>query len=68
MKNKNHFSQGPQAQIQIYQNKDTVDINFTQTFKSDGYLDIGIKELVWVKNGSDWKIIKETWIPHKKTT
>ena len=54
--------------IQISQSKDTVDINFTQTFKSDGYLDIGIKELVWAKNGSDWRIIKETWIPHKKTT
>jgi len=54
--------------IQISQSKDTVEINFTQTFKSDGYSDIGIKELVWAKNGSDWRIIKETWIPHKKTT
>ena len=51
--------------IQISQNKGTVEINFTQTFKSDGYSDIGIKELVWVKNGSDWRIIKETWMPHK---
>ena len=49
--------------IQISQNKGTVEINFTQTFKSDGYSDIGIKELVWVKNGSDWRIIKETWMP-----
>ena len=54
--------------IQISQSKDTVDIHFTQTFKSDGYSDIGVKELVWAKNGSDWRIIKETWIPHKKTT
>ena len=51
--------------IQISENKGTVEINFTQTFKSDGYSDIGIKELVWVKNGSDWRIIKETWMPHK---
>ena len=51
--------------IQISQNKGTVEINFTQTFKSDGYSDIGIKELVWVKNGSDWRIIKETWMPQK---
>ena len=51
--------------IQISQNKGTVEINFTQTFQSDGYSDIGIKELVWVKNGSDWRIIKETWMPHK---
>ncbi len=54
--------------IQIYQNKDTADINFIQTFKSNGFSDIGIKELVWVKNGSGWRIIKETWIPYKKTT
>ena len=54
--------------IQIRQDKDTVDINFIQTFKSDGFSDIGIKELVWEKNGSGWRIIKETWIPHKKTT
>ena len=71
VKNKNHFPQDPQAQlqnIQIYQNKDTVDINFIQAFKSDGFSDIGIKELVWAKNGSGWRIIKETWIPRKKTT
>ena len=43
-------------------------VNFTQTFKSDGFSDIGRKELVWAKNGSAWRIIKETWIPHKKTT
>ena len=54
--------------IQIYQNKDTANINFIQTFKSNGFSDIGIKELVWVKNGSGWRIIKETWIPYKKTT
>jgi TPR repeat protein len=54
--------------IQIYQSKETVDINFIQTFKSDGFSDIGTKELVWAKNGSGWRIIKETWVPHKKTT
>jgi hypothetical protein len=53
--------------IQISQGKDTVDINFTQTFKSDRFSDIGVKELVWAKKGSDWEIIKETWVPHKKT-
>ena len=52
--------------IQIFQNKDTVETNFTQSYKSDGYSDIGIKELIWVKNGSDWKIIEETWMPRKR--
>ena len=52
--------------IRISQNKDTVEINFTQSFKSDGYSDIGIKELVWVKIGNDWKIIEEAWMPHKR--
>ena len=49
--------------IQISQSKDVVEINFTQIFKSDGYSDIGIKELVWVKFGSNWRIIEETWMP-----
>ena len=35
--------------------KNTVEINFTQTFKSDEYSDIGLKKLIWVKNGSDWR-------------
>ena len=50
--------------IQTSQSKNTVENNFIQTFKSDGYSDTGIKELVWVKNGSDWRIIKETWKPY----
>ena len=49
--------------IKISQSKNTIENNFIQTFKSDGYSDTGIKELVWVKNGSDWRIIKETWKP-----
>jgi phospholipid-binding lipoprotein MlaA len=49
--------------IQIFSSKDTAEINFTQSFKSNRYSDIGIKKLIWVKNGSDWKITKETWKP-----
>jgi hypothetical protein len=51
--------------IKITQSKDTVKFNFTQFFKSAGYSDIGVKELVWAKIGSDWRIIEETWMPHK---
>ena len=51
--------------IKISQSKDTVEINFTQIFKSAGYSDIGLKELVWVKTGNDWRIIEETWIPYQ---
>ena len=51
--------------IQFSQSKDTVEINFTQIFKSAGYSDIGIKELVWSKTGNDWRIIEETWIPYQ---
>ena len=49
--------------IQIFSSKDTAEIDFTQSFKSNTYSDIGIKKLIWVKNGSDWKITKETWKP-----
>ena len=53
--------------IRIFQSKNTVEVNFIQIFKSDGYSDIGVKELIWEKNEIDWRIIKETWVPHKKT-
>ena len=65
---KKHTNISVQLQnIKISQGKDTVDIKFTQTFKSEEYSDIGVKELIWEKNEIDWKIIKETWVPHKKT-
>jgi TPR repeat protein len=51
--------------IKISQSKNTIENNFIQTFKSDGYSDTGMKELVWIKNGSDWRIIKETWTPYR---
>ncbi len=64
---KKHTNMSIQLQnIKISQSKKTVEVNFIQTFKSDEYSDTGIKELVWVKNGSDWRIIKETWVPRKK--
>ena len=53
--------------IRIFQSKNTVEVNFIQIFKSDGYSDIGVKELIWEKNEIDWRIIKETWVPYKKT-
>ena len=43
--------------------KNTVEVNFTQKYKSDGYTDTGIKELLVEKKGVDWKIINETWMP-----
>jgi TPR repeat protein len=52
--------------IRISINIDSVAINFTQTFTSDSYSDVGIKELLWGRNGSNWRIVKETWVPYKK--
>ena len=54
--------------IQVFLVKDTAEINFTQSFESDSYSDIGTKKLVWVKSGSDWRIIKEIWVPQKDST
>ncbi len=48
--------------LKITENNETVETNFIQEFNSDKYSDIGIKELVWIKAGSTWKILKETWI------
>jgi hypothetical protein len=49
--------------IHFFSTTDTVEINFIQTFKSDRYADIGLKKLVWMKSGSQWRIIRETWAP-----
>jgi murein L,D-transpeptidase YafK len=39
---------------------------FMQNYMADNYKDIGSKELLLVKDGKDWKIIKEEWTPIKK--
>ncbi|MBT6225872.1 MAG: hypothetical protein HOI47_04345, partial [Candidatus Scalindua sp.] len=46
---------------------DKLKVNFTQNFKSDGFSDTGIKELILLKKGTDWKIVKESWIPKNPT-
>ncbi len=51
------------SNIQTSQNKNIIELNFIQKFNSDKYSDVGIKELVWINDGSDWKILKETWMP-----
>ena len=64
---KKHANISVQLQnIQVFPSKNTLKVNFSQTFKSDIYSDFGIKELLWVNNGSDWRIIKEIWTPQKK--
>ena len=50
------------SNLQIAQNKNIIELNFIQKFNSDKYSDTGIKELLWIKDGADWKILKETWI------
>ena len=50
------------SNIQLSESLNEIKLNFTQQFKSDKYSDIGVKELVWVKNSGSWKILKETWI------
>ena len=50
------------SNVQISESLNQIKLNFTQQFKSDKYSDIGVKELVWIKNGGSWKILKETWV------
>ena len=50
------------SNIQLSQNNKIIEVNFIQRFKSDHFHDIGIKELIWRKTGSHWKILKETWM------
>ena len=52
--------------IQIFHKNDVAKTSFIQTFKSDNYSDIGIKEIFWVKYGPDWRITSELWFPIRK--
>ena len=50
------------SNVQISESLNKIKLNFTQQFKSDTHSDVGVKELIWIKNGNSWKILKETWI------
>ena len=50
------------SNVQISESLNRIKLNFTQQFKSDKYSDVGEKELVWIKNGDSWKILKESWV------
>ena len=50
------------SNVQISESLNKIKLNFTQQFKSDKYSDVGVKELVWIKNGDSWKILTESWI------
>ena len=63
-KNKNIFIDI--KNIQIFHKNDVAKTSFIQTFQSDNYSDIGIKEIFWVKYGPDWSITSELWFPIKK--
>ncbi len=41
-------------------------VRFTQSYKADSYKDLGIKKIVLVRKGGDWKIKEEEWTPIRK--
>jgi len=43
--------------------KNSIKVTFIQSFKSNKFSDIGIKELIWKEDANGWKIVKETWRP-----
>jgi len=38
-------------------------VSFTQKYEADDYEDEGLKSLLLVKRGKDWKIKEEEWKP-----
>ena len=50
------------SNVKISESLNKIKLNFTQLFKSDKYSDVGVKELIWIKNDGHWKILKESWI------
>jgi hypothetical protein len=51
------------SDIQMKQDGETIEMSFTQDFKSDKTSDVGRKELIWKNEGNSWKIIQEVWKP-----
>ncbi|MFC1820421.1 L,D-transpeptidase family protein [Thermodesulfobacteriota bacterium] len=41
-------------------------VSFTQNYRADGYKDRGIKKMVLIKKGKDWKIKEEKWTSIKR--
>lgn len=39
----------------------TAKVSFKQDYQADGYHDFGLKNLLLIKRGENWKIQKETW-------
>ena len=42
------------------------EISFIQNYRADRYHDYGLKTMILIKEGKDWKIRKEEWTPLKK--
>ena len=51
------------SNIKMKKNNNTINVTFVQKFKSNKMSDIGKKELIWKKEGNQWKIIEESWNP-----
>jgi murein L,D-transpeptidase YafK len=47
----------------VHQSGSTVRVKFKQQYRADSYKDFGIKELLFIKEGKNWKIRKEDWRP-----
>ena len=41
--------------------RESVTVRFKQDYRADGYRDYGLKQIVLVNKGDDWKIRKEQW-------
>ena len=46
----------------------TATISFKQSYRADRYEDFGLKNILLVKRGKDWKIKKEEWEPLMKAS
>jgi hypothetical protein len=48
--------------ISYHEQRDgTIMVRFRQDFRADSYHDHGIKKMVLIKRGNNWKIMKESW-------
>ena len=61
-KSKNISIKITELKTNLLKNK-SIQVTFVQRYISEITSDIGVKKLIWVKEGKSWKIVKETWQP-----
>ncbi|KMP11965.1 hypothetical protein UZ36_02695 [Candidatus Nitromaritima sp. SCGC AAA799-C22] len=51
------------SEVRMKKGNDRIELSFVQEYKSDILSDVGRKQLIWKREGSRWRIVRELWKP-----